>query len=521
MFKEATIASEEDIQDFKNKIFQILKQVNKPSRYIGQETGSIQKNWDDCDLKTCILFPDMYEVAVSNLGHRILYHIINNQVNCLADRTYAPAIDFREKLKQNNLSLYGVDYFKKLSDYDVIAVSLQYELSYPTLLEMLDMGGIKIKNSERDNNAPIIIAGGPGCYNPEPLTEFIDAFIIGDGEDILPEILEKITQDKKLSKSRENIIKNLAQIEGIYVPSLNNGHGEIKIKKRTSNLEIKNVPVNFPVPYSPSVHDRAVVEIRRGCGRMCRFCQACYVNLPVREQASEYVVKLVDNSLCNTGYEEYSLLSLSSNDYTDMENLVKVLNNKHARSGASISLPSQRADSFSLELAQEVQKVRKSTLTFAPEAGSQRLRDVINKNLTQEQVFDAVISAYKAGWHGVKLYFMIGLPTETFEDLDEIINLLTQLKYKASGVKRELDLKKHLDLTCTVSIFVPKPFTPFQWFAQDSMELINEKITYLKQKARALKGVKLNFHDSFLCKLEAVFARGDSSLNKLIEAAWQ
>jgi radical SAM family uncharacterized protein/radical SAM-linked protein len=536
MFKEASIASENEIKDFRGKIFRILKEVNRPSRYIGQETGSVQKKWDDCAVKTCLLFPDMYEVAVSNLGHRILYHLINSmsgEYDFLVDRTYAPANDFREKLKQENLPLYGVDHFKKLSDYDVIAVSLQYELSYPTFLEMLDMGGIKIKNSQRGNDAPIIIAGGPGCYNPESLSEFVDAFIIGDGEDVLPEILEKIAAYKQQSLKREDIINNLAKIEGIYVPSLyeiqNTKNGLVQkkdfapayIKKKISNLDIKNVPVNFPVPYSPSVHDRAVVEIRRGCGRMCRFCQACYVNLPVREQDASCVFNLVEDSLSNTGYEEYSLLSLSSNDYTGIENLVKSLNNRHSQSGASVSLPSQRADTFSLELAAEVQKVRKSTLTFAPEAGSQRLRDVINKNLTKEQIFEAVFSSYKSGWSSVKLYFMIGLPTETYEDLDEIVQLLSDLKYQASQIKRELNLKKHLDLTCTISIFVPKPFTPFQWFGQDSLGVLDEKIQYLKGKARYLKGVRLNFHDSFLCQLEAVFARGDHSLNNLIERAWK
>ncbi|MDD3013869.1 MAG: TIGR03960 family B12-binding radical SAM protein, partial [Candidatus Gastranaerophilales bacterium] len=401
------------------------------------------------------------------------------------------------------------------------------------ILTMLEMGKIPIYSKGRNDSHPLIIAGGPGSLNPEPLAGFIDAFIIGDGEDVLVEILEASKISKLNKESREESLKRLSKIEGIYIPEFYNVPENFskpvpvnfefseKINKRISDFDSKYYPVNFPVPYSSSIHDRAVIEIRRGCGRMCRFCQSCFANLPVREREPEKVIELTEETLHNTGYDEYSLLSLSSSDYRNIEPLVCELNRRHASSGASISLPSQRADAFSLDLANEVQSVRKSTLTFAPEAGSQRLRDVINKNLNEDQIMNAVMSAYKSGWSSVKLYFMIGLPSETNEDIDEIFNLLKRIKDRSRDLKNELEIKKHLDITCTVSIFVPKPFTPFQWCAQDRLEIINEKIKYLRDKVKFIKGVKLNYHDSFLCQLEAVFSRGDRKLGILIERVWK
>lgn len=522
-------------QDMLEKINKILLKVNKPSRYAGHEVGSLNKDWDLTEIRTVIAFPDLYEIGISNLGHRILYHIINNEISqsFLADRVYAPDIDFKQKLNENEIPLYGIESFKPLNEFDVIAISLQYELSYPTILAMLELGQIPIKSAQRTNNDPIVIAGGPGCFNPEPLTDFIDVFLIGDGEDIVIELLHEIKNSKANKNSRELTLKNLQKIEGVYVPefyktttdfsrpSAVNDEFPEKINKRISELKNENYPVKFPVPFTSCVHDRAVIEIRRGCGRMCRFCQACFVNLPIRERDPQSILDITEKILKNTGYDEYSLLSLSSSDYKNIENLVCALNQQHAKRGTSISLPSQRADAFSLELANQVQSVRKSTLTFAPEAGSQRLRDVINKNLDENQIIDAVLSAYKSGWNTVKLYFMIGLPTETLVDLDEIVNLIQKIKNKAYIAKNECGIKKHLDITCTISIFVPKPFTPFQWFPQDNLELISEKINYLKNKVRSLKGVKLNFHDSFLSQLEAVFTRGDRKLNKLIELVYQ
>jgi len=503
----------------KKQILSILKNVNKPSRYIGQEVGSFNKNWDLSAVKAVLAFPDLYEIGISNLGLRILYDKINNYKEkvFLADRVYAPEIDFKNQLKENNIPLYGVESFKPVKDFDLMAFSLQYELSYPTILAMFDMSGIPIKSADRDESHPIVAAGGPGSYNPLPISEFIDVFIIGDGESVIIEIMEEISSAKINSLSRKDILTNLSKMNGVYVPSI----GASTVSKRIDDIDNTDYPVKFPVPYSQAVHDRAVIEIRRGCGRMCRFCQPCFVNLPVRERSAHNVVELTDNILKNTGYDEYSLLSLSSNDYKNIEHLVKTLNDKHACTGASVSLPSQRADKFSLELAQLVQSVRKSTITFAPEAGSQRLRDVINKNLTESQILDAVLSAYKAGWHAVKLYFMIGLPTETIDDLEEIVNLLKKIKDAARSLKNEMGLRKYLSLTCTISIYVPKPFTPFQWWGQDTVQAMNEKIRYLRDRTKPIKDVKLNFHDSFLSQLEAVFSRGDSNLNKLIEKVYE
>jgi len=364
------------------QIKKILHEVNRPSRYIGHEVGSLNKEFDSAIVKTAIAFPDLYEIGVSNLGHRILYHLINAESSgsFMADRVYAPEVDFKTKLLEYNLPLYGVESFRALSEFDIVAFSLQYELSYPTILSILEMGGINIKSAQRAENAPLVIAGGPGSYNPEPLSDFIDVFIIGDGEDILIELLNSVKESKLANKSREESLKALQKIEGIYVPRFYkvkepfsspypiSSEFPEKINKRISKLSDSACAVDFPVTYMACVHDRAVLEIRRGCGRMCRFCQPCFVNLPIRERPAENIVKLTGELLDNTGYDEYSLLSLSSSDYGNIEELISALNQEHSAKGISISLPSQRADAFSVELANLVQSVRKSTLTFAPES---------------------------------------------------------------------------------------------------------------------------------------------------------
>ena len=511
----------------KEQILNLLKQTTKPYRYVGGEEGSVKKDLSKVELKTCLMFPDMYEVAISNLGHRILYHILNKDEKILCDRTYAPATDFAKLLEENNLPLYSSDNFIPLKNFDVISVSLSYELSYPTMLKMFELGQISIKSAERKDDEPIILGGGSCSYSPEPLWEFIDAFSIGDGEKSLKNIYNKILEFKKAGLKRREIIEKLSELDGVYVPALYETSGNFscakpiqnapeKVKKQNSPLEDDDFPVNFPVPLSPSVHDRVIVELRRGCGRMCRFCQACFVNLPIRERNASSVEKLVTQSLENTGYEEYSLLSLSSNDYNGIVPLLGCMTEKYAKESISVSLPSQRADKFSLKLAQIVQSVRKGTITIAIEAGSQRLRDCVNKNLNEEQIFSSILSAYEAGWNTVKLYLMIGLPTETYEDLDETIQLLQRIKWRAGNLKKEKGIAKHLNLTATVSIFVPKAFTPFQWAPQNSLEEIKAKTEYLKEKVKTVKGVKLNFHNAFLSRIEAVFSRGDRALSKFI-----
>lgn len=498
-----------------DKLKYILPNVNKPSRYIGEELGAIHKDFDKVDVNFALVFPDMYELGICNLGCRILYDILNKQDFIWAQRAYAPDVDMKKEMENNNIPLYAVESKTPLNKFDIVAFSMQYELAYPTILAMLKLSDIPIKNLDRKETDPIVVGGGPCAYNPLPMTSFIDVFNIGDGEETLIEMSQCLKNSK--DKTRDEKLKALANIQGVFVPK----YPKSKIKKRLCDLNKVNAIVDFPIPYSPCVHDRVVTEIRRGCGRMCRFCQSCFTNLPIRERDAKEVVETTNQLLENTGYEEYSLLSLSSNDYSNIEPVVEDLCNIHSKTGASISLPSQRADSFSLNLANMVQSVRKSTMTFAPEAGSQRLRNVINKNLTEEQIIDAVMTCYKAGWGKIKLYFMIGLPTETFEDLDAMIKLLGNIKRQGAELKKELSIKQHLDLTCTISNFVPKPHTPFQWCAQDTPEIFQQKISYLLEKKKPLKGVRLNFSDIFLSQLEAVFAKGDERLNILIEKMYE
>lgn len=501
----------------KAKLKTILNNVNKPSRYIGEELGIVKKDFDKVDINFALVFPDLYELGISNLGCRILYDVLNQQDFIWAQRAYAPDVDMKKQMEANDIPLYSTEGKNPLSDFDIVSFSFQYELSYPTVLALLKLSNITVTNKDRSESEPIILAGGPGSYNPLPMTSFIDVFTFGDGEEVLIEVCSCLKDLK--NASREEKLLALSKIEGCYVPKFHDG--TTKIKKRICSLGPINALQSFTIPYSPCTHDRVVTEIRRGCGRMCRFCQSCFTNLPIRERSAEEIIEITDRLLANTGYEEYSLLSLSSNDYSNINPVVEELCHKHSPRGSSISLPSQRADSFNLELANMVQAVRKSTMTFAAEAGSQRLRNVINKNLTQEQILNAAMTCYKAGWGKIKLYFMLGLPTETFEDLDEMIELLSTIKRTSLQIKKELNLNHHLDLTCTVSTFVPKPHTPFQWFGQDSPELIQEKITYLISRVRSVKGVRLNFSDIFTSQLESIFSRGDSTLSPFIQRAFE
>ena len=389
------------------------------------------------------------------MGQKILYGTVNSDERFMADRVYAPEIDYKEILREKKKRLYSLETKREIKDFDIVGFSLQYELAYPTMLGMLELSDIPVLRKDRKENNPIILAGGPCCFNPRPIENFIDLFLIGDGEDLIIEVLEKYSELKEQKIRRDEIIKKLADIEGVYSPELQN-----KTKKRIYYFNEDEILPQSPVPYSASVHDRTVVEIRRGCGRMCRFCQAGHVNLPIRERNSENIIENVKHSIAKTGYDEYSLLSLSSNDYTNIESVIEELSGIMNKKRVSVSLPSQRIDRYSQKLAQMVRGVRATTITLAPEAGSQRLRDVINKNLSEEQIIETILNCYKNGFNHIKLYFMIGLPTETFEDLKEMTDLFRKIRYRAKGLKNELSLKDGLNLTCTVSIFVPKPFTP-------------------------------------------------------------
>ena len=489
-----------------------LYNVKKPYQYIGREYLSYNKDFNAAKAKIALAFPDKYEIAISNLGQKILYDIINSDERFMADRIYAPDFDYKETLD----SLYGLESKKNAKDFDIIGFSLQYELAYPTLLEMLKMSNIEVLRKDRDENSPIIMAGGPGAFNPKPLENFIDLFMVGDGEELIIDVLEKYSELKEKSLKRNEIILELAKIEGIYSSELKN-----KTKKRVYDISKNNKAPLAPVPYSSSVHDRTIIEIRRGCGRMCRFCQAGHVNLPIRERKAQDVISMVKDSICKTGYDEYSLLSLSSNDYTNIESVIEELSCEMNKKKVSVSLPSQRIDRYSQKLAQLVRGVRSTTVTLAPEAGSQRLRNVINKNLTEEQIIDTILNCYKNGTSNVKLYFMIGLPTEAYEDLDEMVELFSKIKYHSKLMRKELELRDALNLTCTVSIFVPKPFTPFQWCAQLSQEEIRERIKYLLDKVKPIKGIKINYHSSFTSKLECAMTRADKRYNDFLYALHQ
>lgn len=499
-------------------IDKLLFNVNKPYQYAGHELYSYNKDFESSDVRFAVAFPDKYEVGASNLGHRIIYDTLNSIEGCMCDRAYAPDIDCKAEMEKQNIFLYGVESKVCLGDFDLLGFSLQYELAYPTVLALLKLSGIPVRSTLRNESDPIVLAGGPCCFNPEPMKDFIDGFLIGDGEDILKEIVSVYKRAKSENKSRDEIIVDLSKIDGMYVPAL---HKSKKINKRIYDFSSEFVPRKHPVPFSTSIHDRAVMEIRRGCGRMCRFCQPGHVNLPIRERKAEDIINITKELVQNTGYDEFSMLSLSSNDYTNIEPVLEELTCYFSEKKVSASLPSQRIDRFNIRLSNLVKDVRKTTITLAPEAGSQRLRDVINKNISREQIVNTTLDCYKNGYDSIKYYFILGLPTETYEDIDEMIELLGGIKYKAKQIKKELDLKQDLKLNCTLSIFVPKPFTPFQWIGQNSLETISEKIRYIREKSKSLNGVRIKIHEKYISEIEAVLTRGDSSLCKYIEQLYE
>lgn len=495
---------------FFRKYHEALFKANKPYQYVGDEFLSVKKDFDSAKVRFALVFPDKYEIGISNLGLRVLYNCINNREEFMADRAYAPEKDFQPE------TLYGLESKRPLKDFDAVGFSLQYELSYPTVLKMLEMSGIPYRNEDRSDDDPIVMAGGPCTFNPLPMQDFIDVFMIGDGEDNIIEACEILERTKGLPRAQR--IKALVEGENSGRWSASVGGG---VKKRIAQLTYETAPKTYPIPFSSSVQDRAVVEIRRGCGRMCRFCQPGHVTLPIRERTGEEIVKITRDLVDNTGYDEYSLLSLSSNDYSNIKEVIKELAVDFDERKISVSLPSQRIDGFNLELANLVQSVRKSTMTLAPEAGSQRLRNVIKKNISEEQILNAVLTLYENGWSRVKFYFICGLPTETIEDMDELAELLNKIKYRAKLLKKEKGLLHSLDLTCTLSIFVPKPFTPFQWCGQMNLDEVTEHIHYLKDKTKHIKGLKINYHEKYVSEIEAVLTRGDSKLCDYIEALYK
>ena len=505
---------------FRNQ-FEALHNASKPYQYVGGEFSSVNKDFDSASVRFALVFPDKYEIGISNLGVRILYDRINSVDSYMADRAYAPETDFKPEF------LYGVESKRPLKEFDGIGFSLQYELSYPTVLKMLEMSGIGVKNSERREDEPIVFAGGPCTFNPLPLADFIDVFCIGDGEEMMTEVCEVLEKTK--GKPRNERIKELCKIEGCWGEGVNWNSSEYSlskedmgvVRKRIAPLLKEYAPKAYPIPFSSAVHDRAIIEIRRGCGRMCRFCQPGHVTLPVRERSAEDIIDITKNLVNNTGYDEYSLLSLSSNDYSNIKEVIKELSVDFNEKKINVSLPSQRIDGFNLELAKLTQSVRKGGMTLAPEAGSQRLRNVIKKNISEEQIINAALTLYENGWSKLKFYFICGLPTETLEDMDEMAALLDKIKYRSKLLKKEKGLDYGFEITCTLSIFVPKPFTPFQWCGQMDLDKVTEHIKYLKEKTQHIKSLKINYHEKFVSQIEAVLTRGDKSLCDYIYALYK
>lgn len=517
-------------------IARMLDQVQKPTRYTGGEMNTQLKPWDSAKLHFAFCFPDTYEVGMSHLGMKILYAAMNQQPDMLCERAFMPWVDMMDLMKQEKVPLFTLESRSPLSAFDVVGFTLQYEMSYSNILAMLELGGIPLLRENRREEDPIVVAGGPCAFNPEPLADFIDAFMVGDGEEQILDLNRVIMQGREEGASRMTILKRLCAIRGVYVPALYdvkyNEDGTIAsmkpncpeapekvLKAIIPDLDKAFYPTEIPVPYMEIIHDRIMLEIMRGCTRGCRFCQAGILYRPVRERSLEHLVELAQQLENTTGYEEISLSSLSSGDYTCLAELIRELIRRLDEKHVSISLPSLRLDSVLKDSLEATQKEKKTSLTFAPEAGTQRLRDVINKGVTEEDLMSKVTDAFHGGWSSVKLYFMMGLPTETTEDLDGIADLAKKVVDAYFAVPRG-ERAKGLRVVCSASVFVPKPFTPFQWEPQDTQEMVREKQSHLREKLH-IKGVTFNYHESDLSYLEACFARGDRRMGQVLLRAYQ
>ncbi len=521
----------------KDKIESILPLVQKPARYTGGELNSVVKNKDSVDIRFAFCFPDTYEIGMSHLGMKILYSLINSRQNFWCERVFAPDTDMEDIMRQNNIPLFALESRDSLEDFDVIGFTLQYELCYTNVLNMLNLSNIPLRSKDRGDSldTPIIIAGGPCMTNPEPLADFIDAFQIGEGEEMMLEFLDLLNKAKKENKTRKEFLVEASKIEGIYVPSLYqisyNEDGTIasveatsgapeKVNKRVvSDLDNIFYPEKFVVPFVEVVHDRVVHEIFRGCIRGCRFCQAGFWYRPIREKCVETISKQSKRLACTSGYDELSLCSLSTSDYTKITELLEELLGWTIPDKINVSLPSLRIDNFSDELKEKLSLVRRSGLTFAAEAGTQRMRDVINKNISEEEILSTCRKAFVGGWTAVKLYFMIGLPTETDDDVIGI-NQLSQKVVNEFYNNPDKPKGKGCTVSAGVSSFVPKPCTPFQWAPMDTKEELKRKQQLLLETCTTKK-ITFRFHDTELTFLEGVFARGDRKLCDVIEAAYK
>lgn len=513
-------------------IHALLDDVEKPARYTGGEWGSVIKDPAFVDIRFAFCFPDVYEVGMSHLGMKILYGILNQREDTYCERVFAPWVDMEEKMRKTGVPLFSLETKEPIKNFDMIGFTLQYEMSYTNIINMLDLAGIPILSKDREDI--FVVGGGPCAYNPEPLADVFDFFVLGEGEEVLNEILNVYAGWKKQGRSRVEFLEEIARIEGVYVPQFydvvynedgtvkevtpNNKHAKATVKKCIiKNMDEVYYPTKLIVPYMEVIHDRMMLELFRGCIRGCRFCQAGIIYRPVRERSKEKLIDFAKELIKNTGYEELSLTSLSSSDYTFLESLCNELIAITEPQNINLALPSLRIDNFSLDIMNKVQKVRKSSITFAPEAGTQRLRDVINKNISEEEIISGTRLAFEGGYSSVKLYFMMGLPTETDEDIAgiaDLANLIADQYYEVPKERRQ----GGLSITVSTSCFVPKPHTPFQWAAQDSLENLERKQNLLKTQIRR-RSIKYNWHEASVSYLEGAFSRGDRRLAKVLIAA--